>query len=395
MRAVFNFRMVLGGSSGGTMIGVSSDAAGATATAAAGTAFGIYFRSFSTTPQRVSNGSFADIAGAPALRAVDYTVTVTVDQMWISVVARSADGTDEIRTQRARSGFTVNNLFIFQSDSRELTGMSVGYVGARKQFATIAPRTSLEGVAYTTHWTGDGTNKFKLTLPLSYDSRVPQPVVILFHGNGSDENHFADNSNGKEAGNAFLAAGYATISAAAASLTTWGNAASTSAYVAAYRFFRDRYSLGPVLMYSNSMGAIESLNALADGRIPGVVGWATTHPAISLKSAYDDLFSVGFTALIKTAYGIAADGSDYASKTAGRDAMLLEPGLSFRGVPMWVLYATDDAAVDQSRNAIPFVAKIQAIGVDIEVQTTTGGHSAAIAAFMTSLTNFADDCIGR
>lgn len=395
MRAVFVVNHVAGGSSGGLIVGVSSNTAGGTPTAAGGAAFGLYFHAFDTVVQQCSNGVFTNISGAPAAVSGQYVVTVTVDQQWISVVARLVGGTSEIRARRARSGFTVNNLYMFISDSRNTSGDSVRAVGARKQFGSAAPRTDIEGVGQTAHWSGDGTNNFKLTLPSNYDSRIPVPVVVMFHGNGSDENHFSDNTNGVAASSALLSAGYAVISCTYASNTsTWGAEASLDAYVAAYRFFRSRYACGPVLFYGNSMGALESLLALNDGRIPGVCGWAATHPATNLAAAYADRFGVGFTALIRTAYGIASDGFDYASKTAGHDPNLLS-FTAFRGVPKWILYATDDAAVDQSQNAVSFIARAASAGEAVQFQTTTGGHSASVAGFTSSLVSFFDACIGR
>jgi pimeloyl-ACP methyl ester carboxylesterase len=393
-RAVFIVNQVNGGASGGLIVGVSSNAAGATPTAAGGSAFGLYFHAFDTVVQQCSNGVFSNIAGSPAGVSGQYVVTVTVDQQWISVVARLVGGTSEIRCRRPRAGFSVNNLYMFISDARNTAGNAVRAVGARKQFGSIAPRALIEGVGQTVHWTGDGASSFKLTLPESYDSRVSLPVAIMFHGNGSDENHFSDNANGILASNALLGAGFGLITCTAASTTTWGAPVSIDAYVAAYRFFRDRYAIGPIVLYANSMGSLEALLAIKDGRLNGVLGLAMTHPAVSLASAYEDRFGIGFNAAIRSAYGIAADGSDYASKTEGRDPVLLDVA-DFRGVPMWMLYASDDASVNQAESAVALRAKLQAASSAITVQTTTGGHSASIAPFTAAIVSFLNACIGR
>lgn len=393
-RAVFIVNQISGGSSGGLIVGVSSDAAGGTPTAAGGAAFGIYFHAFDTVVQQCSNGVFSNIAGAPAGVTGQYVVTITIDPQWISVVARLVGGTAEIRCRRARAGFTVNNLYMFISDARNTAGNSVKAVGARKQFGSIAPRLLIEGVGPTVHWSGDGANSWKLTLPEGYDSRLSVPVVIMFHGNGSDENHFSDNANGSLAASALLNAGYGLISCTAPSTTTWGASASIDAYVAAYRFYRDRYALGPLVVYANSMGALEALLAIKDGRLPGVLGLAMTHPGVSLASAFADRFGIGFNAAIRAAYGIAADGSDYVQKTVGRDPILLDVA-DFRGVPMWMLYSTDDASVNQSESAVALQSKLQAAGSPLTVQTTTGGHSASIASFTSAIVSFLNSCTGR
>jgi hypothetical protein len=393
MRAVFIVNHDVGGASGGCVVGVSSDAAGAIPASAGGAGFGLYFRTNTQPFQQLSSGTFTTISGAPTPRTTQYIVTVTVDQQWISVVARSLDGADEIRTRRARAGFTIGNLFMFNSDARALTGINVEAVGARKQFGSVAPRTEIEGIGYTVHWSGDATQDFKLTLPANYDSRIPVPVCIMFHGNGSDEQHFADNANGKAAGNALLTAGYATITCTVtANKSTWGAQASLDAYAAAYKFVRERYALGPVVIYGNSMGGLESLLAIAKGAIPGVVAWGATHPACSLEANYNS--ASGFTSLIKTAYGISSDGSDYETKTAGYDPMRME-ALEWGRMPMWVLYATDDTAVIPGDNAVQFIAKIGVYAKPLQVQTTTGGHSASVSSFMASLVAFYDMAVGR
>ena len=59
-------------------------------------------------------------------------------------------------------------------------------------------------------------------------------------------------------------------------------------------------------------------------------------------------------------------------------------------VPVMIKLNSDGtpSSVDAARAAA-------VVGAEIEAQTTTGGHSGSIASFMTSLTDFADACIGR
>lgn len=391
LRAVFNLNYLLGGSSGGIAIGVSSDAAGATPTAGAGAAYGLYFRCNNGTPQTVANGAFTDITGLNSMTSGAYVVTVTVDQQYITVVAKKVGGTflDEIRTRRARAGFTVGNLYIFNSDTRGLTGMSLNPSGARKQFGTVAPRTGIEDTGQTAHWSGDATSNFKLTLPTEYDTRKQIPLCIMLHGNGSNEHHFSDNSNGFAASSAVLSAGFAVLTHTVASNTsTWGNDASLNGYLAAYKFFRDRYNLGPVLLYGNSMGALESLLMIALDKIPGVVALAVTHPAANLAANYANPL---FTSVITTAYGITA--GNYAAATANHDPALL-PASKFKAIPVWVLYSTDDTTVVPADNIVPFLAKLQQAGNSITTQTTTGGHSAAVSSFMPSMVSFYNAALG-
>lgn len=130
------------------------------------------------------------------------------------------------------------------------------------------------------------------------------------------------------------------------------------------------------------MGNTEALLTLSQGRVPGVVAYIGTVPAVNLAAAYAN---AAFTASIKTAYGIASDGSDYAAKTAGHDPALLDPRL-FKRVPMWALVATDDTALKWT----PFAARVAAYQGEVITVPTTGGHSTSqIAAHAADMRAFA------
>lgn len=382
LRAVFVVNLVTGGSSGGLAIGVSSDTAGGVPGAAAANAFCLYFRSFNTTPQQISSGAFSDLTGQNAFTSGTYIVTVTVDQTYISVVATKTDGTTEIYARRLRSGFTVNNLYIFNSDTRQLTGHGAGLCSARKGLQTITPRTHGEGSAKTVSWSGDGTNSWMVFLPDGYDSRKPLPVVMCFHGSGTNETAWISNGNYSALQRACVNAGYIVVSVSLnSSQTTWGNTASTDAYYAAYKYVRDNYAIGPVAIFANSMGGIESLNALAANKIPGVVAWVGTSATTNLLDNYNN---ATFTSSITSAYGI---GGDYATKTAGKDPQLL-PEYSFRQLPMLFITPTDDAVISSPNNALTFIPKMQAVCPLVTSTLTTGGHSFAIGPFLSQITSF-------
>jgi hypothetical protein len=384
LRAVFTVNLVTGGSSGGLAIGVSSAAAGVAPGAGGADAFGLYFRSFNAIPQQVSAGSFTELTGQNAFAAGTYIVTVTVDQTYISVAAARTDGTGEIYTRRLRAGFNVNNLYVFNSDTRQLTGHGVGVCSSRKGLQTITPRTFGEGVTKTVSWSGDGTNSWMVFLPAGYDSRRPLPVVMCFHGSGTDETAWISNGNYSALQRACVNAGYIVVSCSLnASKTTWGNAASTNAYYAAYKYLRDNYAIGPVAIFANSMGGIESLNALAANKIPGVVAWVGTAATTNLLDNYNN---TTFTSSITASYGISGD---YEVKTLGKDPQLL-PEYSFRQIPMLFITPTDDAAISSPNNALTFIPKMQAVCPLVTSTLTTGGHSFAIGPFLSQITSFFD-----
>lgn len=384
LRAVFNVNVVGSPGSGGCIVGVSSDSAGGSATSGGGAARGIYFSSAGIS--RWDNGTSTLLNATTSTKS--WLVTVTADETYISVVARATDDSAEyVVDVFARSGFTINNLFVFNSDSRGLSGNSVGLIGARKGIATIAPRAGVEGVAQTGQYVSlpDG-NRCRIILPKNYDSRVPAPVAICWHGHGTEAKTWGTNANYLAISNALAAAGFIVVSASyASSTTTWGADESLDAYYSAYEYVRDRYSIGAVVFVANSMGSIESLVELSKNRIPGVVAWVGTSPTFDLANNYAN---AAFTSAINTAYGITGTSPNtYAQKTAGHDPALL-PATAFRGLPMKVWHATDDTTVTKAANGDALIAAVADTSPDASIVATTGGHSFTITSYLPDIVAF-------
>lgn len=395
MRAVFVLNHVAGGGSGTTVIGVTTDTAGSAPAASAASFYGIGIPATSGGSCKRYNGGTNEEVGT-SNPAGTWIVTITADLTYFSVVARHVDGSVEYRGRWARAGVNLNNLGIFMSDARALTGQSIGRVAMRRGVATASPRTGVEDIGATVQWGQLGTSGYRIALPAGYDSRVPVPTVLAFHGGGSDETHWADNGNGRAVANAFLTAGYAVLGAAhTTNRVTYGAQISLDAYATALQQAALLYNLGPIVVYANSMGGIESLLSLASGRLPGVVAWVGSVPTASLEAAWN--FTPGYldrTTEIKAAYGIAADGSDYAAKTDGHDPMLLDPR-AFGGLPMYAVVATDDASVDHTRNWTAFAPKVAPYSPEMARLDITGGHSsAAIGTAAPSMVTFANKYVG-
>ena len=388
MRAVFNVRTIGAGTSGGLMVGVTSDSAGGAFTGGGATLRGLYFTGTNIVTMTDGASGAGMTPGFGASGAVtDWQVTLTVDAEYITATAINLTTPAEYRARWLRTGYTVNNLAVFNSDSRNLTGHSVGKTGARKNTVTIVPRAGLEDQAATHNWTAIGNSSFRVVLPKGYDSRKPAPVVMLFHGNASDELTFASSANHIAVSNAFVEAGYIAVSAAyKPAASTWGATLGLDAYYAAYKYVRDRYSIGPVVLYGNSMGGAESLLTLAQRRIPAVA-WLGSVPVTNLATSYAN---ATFTATIESAYGIASGGADYAAKTAGHDPNLMS-GAAFRGLPMWVLIATGDTDVPPAQNFDLFGATVSPYAAELVRIDAAGGHSAsAIATNAPAMVAFAN-----
>lgn len=383
LRAVFSVNVPSVPSSGGAVVGLSKDAAGAVPANGAANGFGLYFSSSGLVI--MDSGSTAPLTEGTHTPSGDYLVTVMVDKMYISVSAVKSDGSFECAARKLRSSFTVNNLYLFNSDSRGLTGVSVGRGSARKGVQTISPRTFGEGLNKGIHWSGDGAQSWRVYAPSSYDSRIPYPLAICFHGNGTDETQWSINANMRSMQRALVDAGYIVLTCSLnSSKTTWGNASSTNAYYQAYKFVRDHYSIGPVVWYANSMGGIESLNALSENTIP-CSAWIGTVPAYSLLNNYQNS---AFTGVIRSAYGINADGSDYEAKTEGRDPALMSAS-AFRCVPMMILAPADDASISKTENTDKLAKAVEKISIElVKVDVPSGGHSFSIEPYKQQMIDF-------
>jgi pimeloyl-ACP methyl ester carboxylesterase len=336
-RVVIPFSFIPFTGSSALIIGVSSDTAGGVPASGGANAEGLYFSGQAVYSWNKGT-STSIVTGLTANQTYVGRVTITVDPNYVSVVAAidaiaGTATTTEYRAQFARSNLTVNNIYLYNADSRLLTGNSVGPLVARQAISTSTRSYGIEAAGRNVHWTqatgpNGVTNNLKIVTPPGYDSRVPTPAVVMFHGNGSNENIFSDNAGQQPAYTAFLNAGYIMISSAyTAASSTWGAQASLDAYYAAAQYARDHYNISSIGFYANSMGGIESLLALAERRIPGVSWWVGMSATYSLLDNYtDQSVTTPFTSIIDTAYG---DTAGTLSSAASAGATSISSSVSF------------------------------------------------------------------
>jgi pimeloyl-ACP methyl ester carboxylesterase len=393
-RVIATVHYVNNAPSGGIFIGLNKNDAGLAPTSGLIDACGILMSSSGV--YKSDRGALSFFPGTTNPPSGDYTFSIVVDSTYFSVVVTSAAGSFECQARFLRSGFPIGNIEVFNSDTRRLDGSSIGTLAARRDFASITPRTGLEGISKTVEWGGDGTNSWQIAVPATYDSRFQAPLVILFHGNGGTESEFATFENAKVVRDAFLAAGYICVSANydAGYGCTWGVQAALDAYFAAYMHCLHYYNVGLPVLYGNSMGGLESLLTLAGGRIPAVA-WIGTVPVCSLmwarstEGAPNANGHLDFGVTVKSNYGIAQDWSDFAAKTAGHDPLMI-PASAFRCVPMMAIVATDDVAVPLVYNWHLFSPRCEPAARELVTYTTTGGHNAGMLAWTATMTEFAD-----
>jgi acetyl esterase/lipase len=304
-----------------------------------------------------------------------YYVTGTVDDYAVSLVLTQASGLNECRFTVPRATFgTVGAIALWNSDTRGVagSGSTIGPVAARGAPVT-SPVRSLEtpspSVFYGLPSAADQT--VRVALPAGYDSRIPAPVVLYAHGSGQTAT--APTTDGGGVNYASLAANGFIVASSDQHGINWGSQAGADDLVALYRYVIARHAIGPVLLYGQSMGGLSSLQTLAGRRIPGIAGWLGIYPATNLRAMFD---GGTYTQQIKNAHGIAQDGSDYATKTAGRDPQLMDAG-AFRGVPMRFYASPGDTQVPKASNTDLFAAKVAPLAPEATVVTTTGDHGDA------------------
>lgn len=328
MRITTTIRVNGGG--GGIGIGIGEGTAGAAPSASLNDTKGIYVPSGSNVPVQMNHGTTTALVNTTAVGTNDLCgVTIVIDPNYVTITLVAAAEGQEYRTRFATSSVTLNNLVIFNSDTVGVgaSGKYFGPLAAVSAFSTATPRVnaggSTEGLRRSTYWTSLNystagaveTGGLRIALPKTYDSRVPSPFALMWHGHSSDETHWGDNTNGKLISNALNAAGIITIGFASNTTTPWGAQRELDAGTAAYQWARENLNLGPGLFYCNSMGSIDGLLSLAERRIPGIHGYIGTSPTFSLLANYDNA-AQAFLSSINTAYGIT-NGATSASATIG------------------------------------------------------------------------------
>lgn len=388
MRAVVPVNLDVDSVAGGIAIGVSSDAAGAVPASGLANFYGLYFNFTTGVVQSYNNSATAQVAAG--FTRGDYLFTVSVDATYISISADKTDGSVGFFIRRARAGFNINNIEIFNSDQAGTSGSSVGPMSARKAIQTIVPRNFGEGSTGPSMMhlgNAAATVGYAVWFPPGYDSTVAYPLALMFHGNGGDEVSFNNDPTYPTMRRALTAAGYICMSVGiAANKSTWGAQVSIDAYFAGWQYIYDKCRITNTVFLGCSMGGLESLNSLSIGKIPGVVAWIGYSPATNLAQAY----ATSWTANINTAYGINA-GNPYATATAGYDPLLAAPE-AFRKVPMLFAAATDDATVPKANNTDPMVTRMTGVSVEVvSIAGITGGHSfVPSAGVLSQMVAFAD-----
>ncbi|HEX8129871.1 MAG TPA: hypothetical protein VF527_12275 [Pyrinomonadaceae bacterium] len=225
--------------------------------------------------------------------------------------------------------------------------------------------------------------------------QTTRPLIILNHGAGLTERQFQDLPAYRPLLDALLDEGYIVAASRltdnpATGANNWGNQAAINANVEMFGYVRDHYRVNPeqVIMIGSSMGGLATMLAFADGRIP-LRGAALYSAVLNLRHQYDT--NPFMARAIRTAYGIADNGSDYNAKTAGHDPILRPPS-TYAGYRFRLYSAPDDLLVSHEDNTEAMSALIGGLATEAGVIQLSGGHDANVQITIADLLAFLRRC---
>lgn len=318
----------------------------------------------------------ADFAPDP-LPAGRYLATVTVMPAHIGFTLKSLDTLQEWGRVHPRTDMDpvggIGHILVYagwrsgggESGWEPVTYSSEPTTGKLRTVGALTVR----GLAPSVLYGGQNGDTWRIQLPANHDPRVPTPLVLWLHNNSGTATNGATDARMKPLMDALSSAGYLVASADAGG-SAWGNDASRAQYRALYEFMRERYAVSSVVLLGVSMGGQVALNLLPRLEIPNVAAYVGVGAVASL----DNLWT-SYRSSITPAFDIAANGSDYETKTAGYRPED-RAGHEFRGVPMMFVHSPDDLTCDIAATRA-LAAKVAPFAPEAVVVESTGAHLAA------------------
>lgn len=227
----------------------------------------------------------------------------------------------------------------------------------------------------------------------AYTAMIPngtiRGLVLYSHGYGEDGSTVREAVDKQAIITALINAGYAVAGSNQGGVT-WGNQANQDALDSLRTYLIGLgYSFPKTVVFAQSMGGVGGLNLMLSKSY--VKGWYGIYPACNLAYCFSGQGSATFTADIKAAYGIASDGSDYASKTAGFDPLLASTsGYATKRIRCTASY--DDLIVSRANNADALNTLVSGIALEMNVVTSTGNHGDASNFIPSDVLAFVDRC---
>ena len=216
---------------------------------------------------------------------------------------------------------------------------------------------------------------------------VEDTAVIVCHKHTGSEQYAPPSAEYCVVGS-LQASGY-VVGASNMAGDNWGNAAGQAAIIDLWGMLKARHpSLTKLVLLAYSMGGIGAMNIVMANAIPELRGVYGIDAVSSLANMYAN---ATYTASIRTAYGIAADGSDYAAKTAGFDPMLASVPASALTKRFVFVSSSADTAVSQSANSLSMIPRL-AGAAEVTSITHASSHLAPVAMRPQSVVEFVRRC---
>lgn len=361
---------------------------------APGDIMGVGFHILGSSTSIITWDRGAEAVQAPLTLGATYYVTAGQDETQSWVEMTDAAGSSVYKISLAKSTFAPAQLAIYLSDARGVTGDYVSGITGRGGNAThpFWWNQNYDNVIPSGMTGYDSTpTPINVLTPANYDSRKPSPLVIYCHGWGGTElsmtTAFSTQANTVLA--SLLANGYVV----ATSYQTGPSEAGTGYLSIAnlYKYVRDHYAVGPVIIMSESFGGVSGLLTIAKRTVPNIVGWLGWYPVTNLAALYaaNPTLKTG----IDAAYNIPAGGT-YAVQTAGFDPATYA-GSDFRGMRMRTYGSTGDTAVNVASNAQSFIAQVAPYAIEAVHVTTSGDHGDPSNFVPSEVLAFVNRCIGK
>jgi hypothetical protein len=224
-------------------------------------------------------------------------------------------------------------------------------------------------------------------VPASVVDGADVTVMMCAHGhNGSEQT--INNSQMISTRDRAIDKGWLVISAYAHG-NAWSNNAALADYARIPTWVGLTWTLEHLLLHGQSMGALTLANLYSRRLATKIRGFVGIDGAYNLAQAFSQS---AYKPSIKAAYGIASDDSNYATKTAGFDATLLDPS-TFTGRRLFISASPADTAIPKVSHSDVFVTMLGTEPADLEVVEGTGGHVTSANYFPTAAHAFFDEAI--
>lgn len=208
--------------------------------------------------------------------------------------------------------------------------------------------------------------RFRMHVPDPYVG----PVVMVFHGNGNDEN-VLDKAGLVPMVNTWLDQGWIVVaprSLTVANQSAWGNQDSLDGMESAWDWLVANFTPTSVLGYGVSMGGLVGFNLLASNQVP-MLGFVSNSGVCDLEAIY----YAGNQGLIRKAYNFLTDDL-FLTATEGHNPMT-RPVADFRNLPVRFYASYADTSVLRTAHTDPMAVRLTGYASELKVIDCLSGHA--------------------